>query len=103
MITHANQISPSLHFSPSTSIYGLYKIISTFLSLSLSLSLFSQRFEKIEEEIEMLQCKLKNIEKGIAFSGKKTKTARSQGRKIQITVEHERPRHGLTYNITIMV
>ncbi|KAI5576161.1 hypothetical protein BDE02_09G026000 [Populus trichocarpa] len=86
MITHANQISPSLHFSPSTSIYGLYKIISTFLSL------FSQRFEKIEEEIEMLQCKLKNIEKGIAFSGKKTKTARSQGRKIQITVEHERPR-----------
>ncbi|KAI5576162.1 hypothetical protein BDE02_09G026000 [Populus trichocarpa] len=97
MITHANQISPSLHFSPSTSIYGLYKIISTFLSL------FSQRFEKIEEEIEMLQCKLKNIEKGIAFSGKKTKTARSQGRKIQITVEHERPRHGLTYNITIMV
>ncbi|KAI9388235.1 hypothetical protein POPTR_009G033201v4 [Populus trichocarpa] len=62
------------------------------LSLSLSLSLFSQRFEKIEEEIEMLQCKLKNIEKGIAFSGKKTKTARSQGRKIQITVEHERPR-----------
>jgi hypothetical protein len=101
MITHANQISPSLHFSPSTSIYGLYKIISTFLSLSLSL--FSQRFEKIEEEIEMLQCKLKNIEKGIAFSGKKTKTARSQGRKIQITVEHERPRHGLTYNIMIMV
>jgi hypothetical protein len=51
----------------------------------------------------MLQCKLKNIEKGIAFSGKKTKTARSQGRKIQITVEHERPRHGLTYNIMIMV
>jgi len=51
----------------------------------------------------MLQCKLKNIEKGIAFSGKKIKTARSQGRKIQITVEHERPRHGLTYNITIMV
>jgi hypothetical protein len=77
--------------------------LSQHFSLSLSLSLFSQRFEKIEEEIEMLQCKLKNIEKGIAFSGKKTKTARSQGRKIQITVEHERPRHGLTYNITIMV
>jgi predicted Zn-dependent peptidase len=51
---------------------------------SLSLSFFSQRFEKIEEEIEMLQCKLKNIEKGIAFSGKKTKTARSQGRRFKL-------------------
>jgi hypothetical protein len=51
-----------------------------------------QRSGRIEEEIEMLQCKLKLIEEGIAFSGKKTKTARSHGRKIQITVEQERSR-----------
>ncbi|KAF9667168.1 hypothetical protein SADUNF_Sadunf16G0305000 [Salix dunnii] len=51
-----------------------------------------KRSGRIEEEIEMLQRKLKNIEEGIAFSGKKTKTARSQGRKIQITVEQERSR-----------
>jgi hypothetical protein len=89
----------------STLVLPLQSMVFIKLSqhFSLFLSFFSQRFEKIEEEIEMLQCKLKNIEKGIAFSGKKTKTARSQGRKIQITVEHERPRHGLTYNITIMV
>ncbi|KAL9382899.1 hypothetical protein Peur_023222 [Populus x canadensis] len=51
-----------------------------------------KRSGRIEEEIEMLQCKLKLIEEGIAFSGKKTKTARSHGRKIQITVEQERSR-----------
>ncbi|KAJ6301355.1 hypothetical protein OIU77_015628 [Salix suchowensis] len=51
-----------------------------------------KRSGRIEEEIEILQRKLKNIEEGIAFSGKKKKTARSQGRKIQITVEQERSR-----------
>ncbi|KAL3577384.1 hypothetical protein D5086_022667 [Populus alba] len=51
-----------------------------------------KRSGRIEEEIEMLRCKLKLIEEGIAFSGKKTKTARSHGRKIQITVEQERSR-----------
>ncbi|XP_011039790.1 PREDICTED: uncharacterized protein LOC105136236 isoform X2 [Populus euphratica] len=51
-----------------------------------------KRSGRIEEEIEMLQCKLKLIEEGIAFSGKKIKTARSQGRKIQITVDQERSR-----------
>lgn len=40
----------------------------------------------------MLHLKLKNIEEGIAFGGKRTKTARSQGKKIQITVEQERSR-----------
>ncbi|CAK7345890.1 unnamed protein product [Dovyalis caffra] len=51
-----------------------------------------KRSGRIEEEIEMLHRKLKHIEEGIAFSGKKTKTARSQGRKIQISVEQERSR-----------
>ncbi|KAJ6332536.1 hypothetical protein OIU77_008580 [Salix suchowensis] len=51
-----------------------------------------KRSGRIEEEIEMLRCKLKLIEEGIAFSGKKTKTARSHGRKIQINVEQERSR-----------
>ncbi|XP_065847197.1 protein POLLENLESS 3 [Euphorbia lathyris] len=51
-----------------------------------------KRSGRIEEEIEMLHCKLKNIEEGIAFGGKRTKIARSQGKKIQITVEQERSR-----------
>ncbi|KAK4440241.1 protein POLLENLESS 3 [Sesamum alatum] len=44
---------------------------------------------RIEEEIEMLQLKLKQVEEGIAFGGKRTKMARSQGKKIHITVEKE--------------
>ncbi|KAL8512633.1 hypothetical protein ACS0TY_018934 [Phlomoides rotata] len=43
---------------------------------------------RIEEEIEMLQRKLKQVE-GIALSGTRTKIARSQGKKVQITVEKD--------------
>ncbi|XP_062012583.1 uncharacterized protein LOC133729126 [Rosa rugosa] len=51
-----------------------------------------KRAGRIEEEIEMLQSKLKRMDEGIAFSGKRTKTARAQGKKVQITVEQERSR-----------
>ncbi|KAG8385200.1 hypothetical protein BUALT_Bualt03G0017100 [Buddleja alternifolia] len=44
---------------------------------------------RIEEEIEMLQMKVKQVEEGMAFGGKRTKMARSQGKKIHITVEKE--------------
>ena len=37
----------------------------------------------------MLQLKLKHIDEGIAFSGRRAKTARSQGKKVQITVKQE--------------
>ncbi|XP_021888497.1 protein POLLENLESS 3-like [Carica papaya] len=50
-----------------------------------------KRSGRIEEEVELLQHKLKNIE-GVTFGGKRTKTARSQGKKIQITVEQEKSR-----------
>ncbi|KAL2484183.1 protein POLLENLESS 3-like [Forsythia ovata] len=48
-----------------------------------------KRSGRIQEEIEMLQLKLKQLEAGIAFGGKRTKIARSQGKKIQITIEKE--------------
>ncbi|KAL2467422.1 TPR REGION domain-containing protein [Abeliophyllum distichum] len=48
-----------------------------------------KRSGRIQEEIEMLQLKLKQLEEGIAFGGKRTKVARSQGKKIQITIEKE--------------
>ncbi|CAI0548452.1 unnamed protein product [Linum tenue] len=51
-----------------------------------------KRSGRVEEEIEMLQRKLKNIEEGMVFGGRRTKVARSQGKKIQITVEQERAR-----------
>ena len=46
-------------------------------------------YGSVEEEIVILQLKLKHIEEDIAFSGRRAKTARSQGKKVQITVEQE--------------
>lgn len=51
-----------------------------------------QRSGRVDEEIEILQNKLRNIEEGTIFGGKKTKIARSQGKKIQITIEQEKSR-----------
>lgn len=51
-----------------------------------------KRSGRIEEEIEMLQHKLRLIEEGKGFVANRTKTARSQGKKIQVTREQERSR-----------
>ncbi|XP_057970259.1 protein POLLENLESS 3 [Malania oleifera] len=51
-----------------------------------------KRSGRLGEQIELLEYKLKRIEEGIAFGGKRTKTARSQGKKIQITIEQEKSR-----------
>ncbi|CAN0875546.1 Protein SULFUR DEFICIENCY-INDUCED 2 [Linum grandiflorum] len=44
---------------------------------------------KMEEQIELLKQKLWMIYQGDAFNGKPTKTARSHGRKFQVTVQQE--------------
>ncbi|CAL5337280.1 unnamed protein product [Camellia sinensis] len=44
---------------------------------------------KLEEQIELLKQKLQMIYQGEAFNGKPTKTARSHGRKFQVTVKQE--------------
>ncbi|KAL1555745.1 protein POLLENLESS 3-like [Salvia divinorum] len=44
---------------------------------------------RTDEEIELLQYKLKQLEEGMAFSGRKAKIARSQGKKVLITVQKE--------------
>lgn len=59
----------------------------------LDIPILLQRSGRIEEEIEILQRRLKHLEEGIAFGGMRTKTARSQGKKVQITVEQERSRY----------
>ncbi|CAM8989486.1 unnamed protein product [Rhodiola kirilowii] len=51
-----------------------------------------KRSGRIEEEIEILQHKLKRIEEGTTFGGKKWKFARCQGRRVQVTVEQETAR-----------
>ena len=61
----------------------------TCMYLRVSISYILQRSRRVKEEIEMLYLKLKHIDKGIAFSGRRAKTARSQGKKVQITVKQE--------------
>ncbi|KAI4297093.1 hypothetical protein L6164_037000 [Bauhinia variegata] len=48
-----------------------------------------KRSGRIDEEIAMLEHKLKQIEEGGTFVGKRTKQGRSQGKKIQITIEQD--------------
>ncbi|XP_062109090.1 protein SULFUR DEFICIENCY-INDUCED 2-like [Humulus lupulus] len=47
---------------------------------------------RVEEQIELLKQKLRMIYQGEAFNGKPTKTARSHGRKFQVTIKQETSR-----------
>lgn len=47
---------------------------------------------KIEEQIDLLKRKLRLIYQGAAFNGKPTKTARSHGKKFQVSVTQETSR-----------
>ncbi|XP_051129522.1 protein SULFUR DEFICIENCY-INDUCED 1-like [Andrographis paniculata] len=47
---------------------------------------------RVEEQIELLKQKLRMIGQGEAFNGKPTKTARSHGKKFQVTVKQEASR-----------
>ncbi|XP_061350917.1 protein SULFUR DEFICIENCY-INDUCED 1-like [Gastrolobium bilobum] len=47
---------------------------------------------KIDEQIELLKRKLKLIYQGEAFNGKLTKTARSHGKKFQVSIKQETSR-----------
>ncbi|KAK8951976.1 hypothetical protein KSP39_PZI003182 [Platanthera zijinensis] len=47
---------------------------------------------RIDEQIELLNRKLRMIDEGMAFGGRITKMARSQGKKFHVTVEQEKSR-----------
>lgn len=47
---------------------------------------------RIEEQIQLLKQKLRMIYQGEAFNGKPTKTARSHGKKFQVTIKQETSR-----------
>ena len=51
-----------------------------------------QKCGKIEEQIELLKRKLRLIYQGEAFHGRPTKTARSHGKKFQVSVKQETSR-----------
>uniref|UniRef100_A0A803KUJ1 Uncharacterized protein n=2 Tax=Chenopodium quinoa TaxID=63459 RepID=A0A803KUJ1_CHEQI len=48
-----------------------------------------KRSGRLEEQIEVLQQKLKRVEEGFRFVGRRVKVGKSQGKKVQITVEQE--------------
>ncbi|KAK6929609.1 Tetratricopeptide repeat [Dillenia turbinata] len=47
---------------------------------------------RLEEQVELLKQKLRMIYQGEAFNGKPTKTARSHGKKFQVTIKQETSR-----------
>lgn len=51
-----------------------------------------QRCGRLDDQISLLRHKLFLIQQGMAFNGKRTKTARSQGKKFQVSVEQEATR-----------
>jgi len=51
-----------------------------------------QRCGRLDDQIDLLKRKLHLIHQGMAFNGKRTKTARSQGKKFQVSVEQEATR-----------
>ncbi|KAF0924446.1 hypothetical protein E2562_010107 [Oryza meyeriana var. granulata] len=51
-----------------------------------------KRCGRLDDQISLLKHKLQLIHQGLAFNGKRTKTARSQGRKFQVTLEQEATR-----------
>lgn len=54
-----------------------------------------QRSGRLEEQIEILMEKVKRIEEEESIGGRRTKMARSQGKKVHITVEQEYSRYML--------
>ncbi|XAR58004.1 hypothetical protein NMG60_11026330 [Bertholletia excelsa] len=51
-----------------------------------------KRCGRLDDQVALLKHKLFLIQQGMAFNGKRTKTARSQGRKFQVSVEQEATR-----------
>lgn len=51
-----------------------------------------QRCGRLDDQIALLKHKLYLIHQGLAFNGKRTKTARSQGKKFQVSVQQEATR-----------
>ncbi|KAH9307904.1 hypothetical protein KI387_035815, partial [Taxus chinensis] len=51
-----------------------------------------KRCGRLDDQIVLLKQKLNLIHQGMAFNGKRTKTARSQGKKFQVSIEQETTR-----------
>ncbi|KAI3835885.1 hypothetical protein MKX03_035151 [Papaver bracteatum] len=56
-----------------------------------------KRAGRIDEHIELLQHKLQLVEDGATYCGKRTKTAKAQGKKYLCSIEHESSRKSLSF------
>ncbi|KAK8939923.1 hypothetical protein KSP40_PGU012931 [Platanthera guangdongensis] len=56
-----------------------------------------KRCGRLDDQITLLRHKLLLLQQGLAFNGKPTKTARSQGRKFQVSIEQEATRLLVNY------
>ncbi|KAK9085860.1 hypothetical protein Sjap_026271 [Stephania japonica] len=54
-----------------------------------------KRAERIDEQIDLLLYKLKRLDEGAGFGGKRTRVARSHGKKLSISIDQERSREAL--------
>lgn len=61
-----------------------------------------QRCGRLDDQISLLKHKLQLIHQGHAFNGKRTKTARSQGRKFQVTLEQEATRLLVSLSLSLL-
>jgi len=67
------------------------------------MDLLLQRCGRLDDQIGLLKHKLFLIQKGLAFNGKRTKTARSQGKKFQVSVEQEATRLLVSSNFKMCI
>lgn len=51
-----------------------------------------QKCGRIDDQIELLNFKLKMIDEGLAFGGRRTKLTRSKGKKFHVSLDHEKSR-----------
>ncbi|KAK9088555.1 hypothetical protein Scep_027637 [Stephania cephalantha] len=51
-----------------------------------------KRAERVDEQIELLLYKMKRLDEGAGFGGKRTRVARSHGKKLSISINQERSR-----------
>ncbi|KAJ8549192.1 hypothetical protein K7X08_032899 [Anisodus acutangulus] len=64
-----------------------------------------KRCGRLDDQTNLLRHKLYLIQHGLAFNGKRTKTARSQGKKFQVSLEQEATRllvNDTTYSVSFM-
>ena len=67
-------------------------ILHASVLIKCGMILWGQKCGRVDEQIELLRQKLRMIYQGEAFNGKPTKTARSHGKKFQVSIKQETSR-----------